>query len=303
MSLKKALWALSLVAAILVAAPTLQAQGNYLDVYIAKAKPEKAIELEALAKKIADTNRQNNGDHVIAMETAYGDGYTYVFITQRQDYADVDKGGEAFMSALNKGLGKPAALKLLADWNNCLVSSHSEIRARRPDLSAKMPKDPQSFAKLVGETRVIRTLAIHVRPGHDAEFEALVKEINSRGERMSDTQPVLVSQSAEGGHGNTYYITFFRKSLGGFDKDVMLKDIMGDDGMAKLAKTISETESSSESAIYRYRPDMSYPPQEISDVASEFWQPKATMAAAHAKPKSATSAKAAAAKPATKSKQ
>jgi hypothetical protein len=74
--------------------------------------------------------------------------------------------------------------------------------------------------------------------------------------------------------------------------------------MAKLAKTISETESSSESAIYRYRPDMSYPPQEISDVASEFWQPKATMAAAHAKPKSATSGKAAAeAKPATKSKQ
>ena len=81
---------------------------------------------------------------------------------------------------------------------------------------------------------------------------------------MSDTQPVLVSQSAEGGHGNTYYIPVFRKSLGGFDKDVMLKDIMGDDGMAKLAKTISETESSSESAIYRYRPDMSYPPRKSS---------------------------------------
>jgi hypothetical protein len=69
-----------------------------------QGQAEKAIELEALAKKIADTNRQNNGDHVIAMETAYGDGYTYVFMTQRKDYADVDKGGEAFIGALNKGL-------------------------------------------------------------------------------------------------------------------------------------------------------------------------------------------------------
>jgi hypothetical protein len=290
MLFRKALWALSLVAAILLAAPALHAQGSYLDVYIAKAKPEKAVELEALAKKIADVNRQNSGDHVIAMETTYGESYTYVFVTQRQDYADIDKGGEAFMGALNKGLGKPAALKLLADWNNCLTSSHSEIRLRRPDLSSKMPKDPQSYAKLVGESRVIRSLAIRVRPGHNAEFEALVKEINSRADSMSDTQPVSVSQSVEGSHGSTYYITFFRKSLGGFDKEVMLKDIMGDEGMMKVAKTIADTEASSESAIYRFRPDLSYPPDEVAAASADFWNPKPVMAAAKPKTKTPGSA-------------
>jgi hypothetical protein len=277
---RKALWAAGFVAGVLLAAPSLRAQGTYLDVYIAKAKPEKATDLEALARKIADINRHNNGDHVLAMETLYGDGYTYVFTTQRQDYADVDKGGEAFMAALNKGLGKQASEKLLSDWNSCLVSSHSELRLRRPDLSSKFPKDPQSFAKLVGQSRVLRTITVRVRPGHLSEFEALLKEVNAHADRNPDTRPVLVSQLAEGGQGDVYYISFLRSSLGAMDKEPTLKDILGEEGLAKLEKGIGETATSSQSAIYRFRPDMSYPPQEVSEVAADYWQPKPVMAAA-----------------------
>jgi len=281
---KKALWAAGFLAGVLLAAPSLRAQGTYLDIYIAKAKPEKATDLEALARKIADINRHNNGDHVIAMETLYGDGYTYVFTTQRQDYADVDKGGDAFMAAMNKGLGKQASEKLLSDWNSCLVSSHSELRLRRPDLSSKFPKDPQSFAKLVGESRVLRTITVRVRPGHLSEFEALLKDVNAHADRNPDTRPVLVSQLVEGGQGDVYYISFLRSSLGGMDKEPTLKDILGEEGLAKFEKGIGETAAASQSAIYRFRPDMSYPPQEVSDVAADYWQPKPTVAAA-AKPK------------------
>jgi hypothetical protein len=281
---KKALWAAGFLAGVLLAAPSLRAQGTYLDIYIAKAKPEKATDLEALARKIADINRHNNGDHVLAMETLYGDGYTYVFTTQRQDYADVDRGGDAFMAALNKGLGKQASEKLLSDWNSCLVSSHSELRLRRPDLSSKSPKDPQSFAKLVGESRVLRTITVRVRPGHLSEFEALLKDVNAHADRNPDTRPVLVSQLVEGGQGDVYYISFLRSSLGGMDKEPTLKDILGEEGLAKFEKGIGETAAASQSAIYRFRPDMSYPPQEVSDVAADYWQPKPTVTAA-AKPK------------------
>ena len=287
MSWKKALWAAGFLAVTLLAAPSLRAQGGYLDVYIAKVKPEKAADAEAIARKIADINRHNNGDHVIAMETIYGDGYTYVFVTQRQDYADVDKGGEAFMGALNKALGKQGTDKLFADWSSCLISSHSELRIRRPDLSSKMPKDPQSFAKLVGESRVLRTLSIRVRPGHASDFEALVKEVNAHADRSPDTRPVLISQVAEGGQGNTYYISFLRSSLGGMDKEPTLRDLLGDEGLAKFEKSIADTEQTSQSTIYRFRPEMSYPPQEVSDVAADFWQPKPAMAAA-TKPKAKT---------------
>jgi hypothetical protein len=287
MSWRKALWAAGFVAGILFAAPSLRAQRSYLDVYIAKVKPEKAADAEAIARKIADANRHNNGDHVIAMETLYGEGYTYVFTTQRQDYADVDKGNDSFMGALNKAFGKQGAEKVFSDWNSCLVSSRSELRLRRPDLSSKMPKDPQSFAKLVGESRVLRTISVHVRPGHLGEFEALLKDVNAHADRNPDTRPVLISQLVEGGQGDTYYISFLRSSLGGMDKEPTLKDILGEEGLAKFEKGIGETAAGSQSAIYRFRPDMSYPPQEVSDVAADFWQPKPVMAAA-AKPKAKT---------------
>jgi hypothetical protein len=284
---KRALLASVLAVCCLITPATLFAQGKFVEVYIAKVKPEKAFEAESLARKIADANRRNNGDHVIAMETVYGEGYTYVFASQRQDYADSDKAGEVFMSSLSKAFGKQGAEKLLADWSNCLISSRSELRVRRPDLSSKAPKDPESFAKLVGESRVIRSLALHVRPGHVADFETLLKDINARADRRSDTQPVLVSQVAEGTHGDTYYITFFRTSLGGFDKDVMLSEILGQEGMAKLEKIAAEAVLGEESAIYRFRPDMSFPPDAIAQASADFWNPKPAMSAT-AKPKAKT---------------
>ena len=284
MSWRKALAALGLVAGVLLAPTSLWAQGDYLDVYIAKAKPDKALEMEALARKIADANRHNNGDRVIAMETVYGEGYTYIFVTQRQDYADIDKGGEAFMGALNKAFGKQGSEKLLSDWNNCVISSHSELRHRRSDLSRKMPADPAAFAKLIGTSRVLRTTVVHVRPGHALEFEAYLKEAKERGDRNADAQPLLVSTSAEGGTGAVFYLTTLRTSLGGFDKNPSLKDIVGEEAFAKLQKIGAEGFEKTESAIYRFRPDMSYPPQEISDVAADYWQPKPAMASA--KPKS-----------------
>jgi hypothetical protein len=45
---KKALGAAGFLAGVLLAAPSLPAQGNYLDVYISKVKPEKAFEAEAI---------------------------------------------------------------------------------------------------------------------------------------------------------------------------------------------------------------------------------------------------------------
>ena len=287
MSWKKALGAFSVFVAALFAVPILQAQGSYLDVYIAKVKPEKALEAESIARKMADANRHNNGDRVLVEQPVYGDPYTYVFVTQRDSYADVDKGNDAFMASLNKAFGKEGALKLFADWSNCLASAHSQLRVRRPDLSGKMPADPQSFAKLVGESRVLRTLIIHIRPGHDAEFEAQIKEINTHADKMPNTQPVLVSQVIEGENDGAYYISFLRKSLADFDKEVMLKDILGDEGMAKLAKTIADSEQRSESSLYRFRPDLSYPPDEVAQAAPDYWNPKPAMAAAKTKSKPA----------------
>jgi hypothetical protein len=293
---KKAMWALTAVAGLVLAAPVaVRAQGDYLDETIVKVKPDKVTEFNAVVKKMADANRRFNGDRWLGMETVYGEGDTYVFVSVRQDYADIDKGNDAFLAALQKAYGKEGADKLLRDEGNCLESSRSELRRRRWDLSRKAPTDAAAYAKLVGETRVLRTTAVHVRSGHIADFEALLKEIKETAEKNPDTQPVFVSQVIEGTKGTTFYVTSLRSSLGGFDKNPTARDVLGEEGYKKYLKANAEFVSGTESTIFHFSAELSNPPEEIAKVAADFWQPKAVMASA--KPKAAA-AKTAEVKPA-----
>ncbi len=292
---KRAIWALA-AAVCLVAPVAVHAQGNYLDVYTVKVKPEKLADFQALSKKWVDANRRFNGDHWLAMETMYGEGGVYLFVSPRQDYAEIDKANELSMQAVSKAFGKEATEKILRDWESCLVWSRSELRRRRIDLSRKPPTDMDTYAQLIGESRVLRTTAVHVRPGHVAEFEALLKEAKAASEQMANTQPLLISQSVEGTKGTIFYITALRSSLGGFDKNPTMREMLGEEGYKKYSQVNAEAVEGTESALYRFSPALSSPTEEIAKVAADFWRPKAVMAATASKPKAA-SAKTAEVKP------
>ena len=294
---KRAIWALAL--AVCLAAPVaVHAQGDYLDVYIVKVKPEKIADFQVLARKWVDANRRFNGDRWLATQTLFGEGGVFVFTSLRQDYADIEKNSETGMLAANKAFGKEATLKILHDWESCLEWSRSELRRRRPDLSRKAPADMDSYAKLIGESRVLRTTAVHVRPGHVADFEALLKESKEAGEKAANTQPVLVSQVIEGGKGTTFYISSLRSSLGGFDKNPTIRDILGEEGYKKFLQVNAESVEQTESTLFRFSPQLSNPPEDVATVAADFWHPKTMMAAASSKPK-ATAGKDAELKPAS----
>jgi hypothetical protein len=276
MSFRKALWAFAVV--VCLATPVaVQAQGEYLDVYIAKVKPEKVTEFNVLSKKWVDANRRFNGDHWLAEETVYGEGNIYVFVSIRKDYADIDKSNEASMAAVNKAFGKEATMKILQDFNNCLEWSRSELRRRRMDLSRKPPTDAEAYAKLIGESRLLRTTAVHIRPGHVPEFEELLKETKEAGEKKADLPPVLVSQVVEGSRGATFYVTTLRSSMGGFDHNPTLREILGDDGFKKFQKVNADAVETAESTLFRFLPDISNPPDDVAQIAADFWRPK-TMA-------------------------
>jgi hypothetical protein len=283
---KKAIWVVAVVACLALAAPVaVRAQGDYLDETIVKVKPEKVADFNAVVKKMVDANRRFNGDRWIGMEAQYGELGTYVFVSVRKDYADIDKGNDAFVAALEKAYGKEGAAKLIRDEENCVESSRNELRRRRWDLSRKVPTDAAGEAKLIGESRLLRTTAVHVRNGHIAEFEALAREVKEAGEKNPDTQPVFVSQVVEGTRGTTFYVTSLRSSLGGFDKNPTAREVLGDEGYKRYLKANSDDVSSTESTILRFSAELSNPPEEIAKVAADFWQPKAIMASA--KPKAA----------------
>lgn len=293
--LRRAIWALVVVVCLAVPAAVC-AQGGYLDVYIVKVKPEKLADFQALTKKFVDANRKHNGDTWIALETVYGEGNVYQFTSTRKDYADVDKANEAEMGAVNKALGKELAEKMGRDFQNCLVWSRSELRRRRWDLSSKAPTDAAAYAKFIGESRVLRITAVHIRPGHVPEYEAMLKEIKDALEKDANTHPLFVSQVVEGTKGATFYVTALRTSLGGFDKNPTLRDILGEEGVKKFQHMNAEAVEEAESTLLRFSPELSNPPEEVASASADFWHPKAMMASA-GKPKAAT-AKTAEIKPA-----
>ncbi len=285
MSFRRALWALA-VAVCLAAPVAVHAQGDYLDVFIVKVKPEKTADFLTLARKYADANRRFNGDRWLASQALYGEGGVYQFTSVRKDYADIDKANEAEMLAVNKGLGKDAAQKLQQDWMNCLVSSRTELRRRRWDLSRKAPQDAEAYAKLIGESRLLRTTAVHIRPGHVPDFEALMKDTKEAAEKNPDTAPVFVSQVIEGSKGAIFYVSTLRSSMSGFDHNPTTKEILGEEGFKKFQQISAEAVEVADSALYRFDPAISNPPEEVAKVAMDFWRPKAVIAAM-AKPRTA----------------
>jgi hypothetical protein len=259
-----------------------QAREGYLDVFTVQVKPEKRADFDAIARKIAVANRQNKGDTWLAMETTYGPGDRVTFVSTRSSYGEVEAAMGTFMGALQKTYGKAATDKMLQDLNQCTLSSRSEIRRRRWDLSSNAPSDPASYAKLIAESRWLRTTAVHVRPGEAATFEALLKDVKAAREKASPPLTTLVSQAVAGQDGTVYYVTTPESSLAGFDAIPPIEQTLGEEGYGKFLKANAEAVSGTETVINHFLPDLSNAPEQIAAAAPDFWRPK-SMVAANAK--------------------
>lgn len=270
---RRAFWGLAVVVSLLMPV-AVHAQESYIDAYTVKVKPEKTAEFDTLIKKWVVANRENGGDRWTTLETVYGDGDVYVFVSTRQSYAEIDKAGEAMMAATNKAFGPEGLGKLMQDYSSCLVWSRTELRRRRWDLSRKAPSDAASLAKFIGQSRVLRTVAVHVRSGHQEHFEAYLKDAKVAGEKNASTQPVLVSQAVEGNKGLVYYVTTLRSSMGGFDNNPSLKEVLGEEGYKKFQQMNAEAVEEAVFTLYRFRADLSNPPDDIAAAAPDFWHPK-----------------------------
>jgi hypothetical protein len=286
---QRAMW--TAIAVILLAAfAVAQAPDQYLDLYIAQVKPEKRADFDAISKKIVAANRQNKGDEWLAMETVYGPMNRITLVSTRQSYGDTEKGSDAFDAAMQKSLGKAATEKLFQDFNQCLVSSRSELRKRRWDLGSNPPADGAAMAKMLGESRWLRTTIIHVKPGQGPAFEALLKDVKAAREKNSPDVTTLVSQTVAGAEGTIYYVTTFAKSMAGFDSIAPLQKVLGEEGYAHYLKTGSEIVENTETVISHFLPELSNPPADVVAAAPDYWNPKPMVAKAATPKKSVVNA-------------
>jgi quinol monooxygenase YgiN len=274
----KTMW----TAVVLVLLATLaagQAPEQYLDVYTAQVKPEKRAEFDAITKKMVAANRQNKGDNWLTLETIYGNGNRVTFISIRNSYGETEKASDSFYAAMQKSLGKAGTDKLFQDYNQCIVDTHSELRRRRWDLSSNPPADAAAMSNMLGETRWLRTTAVHVKPGQVAAFEALLKEVKTAREKTSPPQTTLVSQAVAGQEGTVFYVSTLQSSMAGFDSIPTLQQTLGDEAYAQFLKTSADLVADTETVINHFLPELSNPTKDVVAVAPDYWRPKTAVAA------------------------
>ena len=285
--LRRALSALALPL-LLSAVAAAQISGGYQDVEAVHVKPEKRAEFDAICKKIAEANRRAKGYNWTASEVTYGEGNTLYFVSSQPSYGDIEKGFGIFDAAMNKAYGEAGAQKIFQDFSSALVSTRSEIRRRRWELSANPPADMSDYMKRVGEARWVRTTTVHVRVGQAMVFESAMKDLKAALENANPPVANYVSEAVAGQHGGVFYITRLLKSLGELDGSKPVSEIMGEEAYQKYLKAITDSVEGSETILQRLLPELSNPPEGIVAASPGFWTPKPKPAA---KPKAAEAPK------------
>ena len=267
-----------LLAALTSGLMTGQDAATYLDEYIAKVKPEKRAEFDAIGKKIAALNRRNKGDTWLASENLYGENNVVTFISLRGGFGDAGKAVDLFLGALSKPGGMTAAEKIMQDSNNTLISARSEMWRRRPDLGTNVPTSAADTAAVIGKARFLYMVTVRVRPGRAAEYEDQIKMVRDARAKGGNKATWFVSQSVVGQPIGVYFITRPLASLADLDGAPALSQVLGDKYKG-YQKGIVENTFSTEISIMRYLPELSNPPAEVAAADPAFWNPKPAPAA------------------------
>jgi len=138
----------------------------------------------------------------------------------------------------------------------------------------------------IAHMRYFEISRIHVKQGHDKDWEALAKMYISGFDKIAETH-WAVYQGQYGLEDGTYIIFTQMKSAAEIDREasdwMKFTSAMGEDGMKKLNELTAATIDSSETNLFAFNPRMSYVSEDWIKADPEFWKPKPAAAAA-AKP-------------------
>ena len=138
----------------------------------------------------------------------------------------------------------------------------------------------------IAHMRYFEISRVHVKQGHDKDWEALAKMYISGFDKIAETH-WAVYQGQYVLQDGTYIIFTQMKSAAEIDREasdwMKFTSAMGEDGMKKLNELTAATIDSSETNLFAFNPRMSYVSEDWIKADPEFWKPKPAAAAA-AKP-------------------
>jgi hypothetical protein len=152
------------------------------------------------------------------------------------------------------------------------------------DASALIYRDEYSLHSAVDipHMRYFEISLYRVRPGHDADWEAIVKLVKAAYEKVPDVHWAMY-QAVYGQEGNTYVVFWPMKTGADIDRsfanDKQFASAMGEDGMKKLSELSASTIEFFQHNLFAFAPSMSYPADEWVKADPDFWKPKMSAAA------------------------
>jgi hypothetical protein len=180
-----------------------------------------------------------------------------------------------------KATQKNAALSAALDRANVadgelLDSTDQGVMVFREDLSLNPKVD-------IAHSRYFEISRYHVRPGHDKDWEALVKMYQSGFAKIPNAHWAMY-QVTYGQPDGTYILFNPMKSAAEIDHNFgdmeTFSAALGEDGMKKLADLTAAATDNSETNLFAFNPRMSYASDDWIKADPEFWQPKPAAAAA-----------------------
>jgi hypothetical protein len=159
--------------------------------------------------------------------------------------------------------------------------------AYREDFSLRPNAD-------IPHMRYFEISRFQVKPGHDKEFEKLVKMVMAAYEKIPDVQWACY-QAAYGSRDGTYLFFSPHKSAVELDhlfaQNKQFDAAMGEDGMKQLGELMSASVQESETNLFAFNPRMSYVSDEWIKADAEFWTTKSAIATTHKKKTTTEAAK------------
>jgi hypothetical protein len=195
------------------------------------------------------------------------------FISGYESYAAMEKDQQA--------MRKNEAL--MREFNR-LDTADAEFRTNQRGIIATLREDlSHQVPVVIPQMRYFQINTLRVRPGHEEEwFEARRILVEALKKAKVDT-PSTVFQVAAGMPNGTFMVITPRKSLAEMDPNPdrarAVREALGDDGVKKRQKLISDSVIISETSIYAFSPGMSYVTKEFARAGGEdFWHPKPMVA-------------------------
>lgn len=218
--------------------------------------------------------------HYLAMDSMSGNPRSLFFVGY-DSFAAWEKDNLATMK--NATLMSALDRATVAD-GDLLASTESSTFVYREDQSYQANIN-------VAEMRYFEISRFVVRPGHEKEWEAIVKAYQDGYAKAVPDAHWAVFQDMYGKNGGGVYIVISPlKSLAeidkGFGDNKKFAAQMGEEGMKKLADLSASSIAEMESNLFAFNPAASYPSDAWVKSDPGFWKPKpmAPMKAAPAKP-------------------